>query len=58
MPEEIVYGVCLPATGFSALFVLVSLLTVISVLVSGWSAGGVESMEAAPEQHRTIRIQT
>ena len=30
------YGVCLPATGFSALFVLVSLLTVISVLVSGF----------------------
>jgi len=36
LPEEIVYGVCLPATGFSALFVLVSLLTVISVLVSGF----------------------
>ena len=36
MPEEIVYGVCLPATGFSALFVLISLLTVISVLVSGF----------------------
>lgn len=36
LPEETVYGVCLPATGFSALFVLVSLLTVISVLVSGF----------------------
>jgi len=36
MPEEIVYGVCLPATGFSVLFVLLSLLTVISVLVSGF----------------------
>ena len=35
IPEEIVYGVCLPATGFSVLFVLLSLLTVISVLVSG-----------------------
>ena len=35
LPEEIVYGVCLPATGFSVLFVLLSLLTVISVLVSG-----------------------
>ena len=33
---EIIYGVCLPATGFSALFVLISLLTVISVLVSGF----------------------
>ena len=33
---EIIYGVCLPATGFSALFVLFSLLTVISVLVSGF----------------------
>ena len=28
LPEEIVYGVCLPATGFSVLFVLLSLLTV------------------------------
>ena len=37
LPEEIVYGVCLPATGFSVLFVLLSLLTVISVLVSGQS---------------------
>jgi len=36
LPEEVVYGVCLPATGFSALFVLVALLTVISVLVSGF----------------------
>jgi len=36
IPEEIVYGVCLPATGFSVLFVLLSLLTVISVLVSGF----------------------
>merc|ERR1719429_800701 len=36
LPEEIVYGVCLPATGFSVLFVLLSLLTVISVLVSGF----------------------
>ena len=35
MPEEIVYGACLPATGFSVLFVLLALLTVISVLVSG-----------------------
>jgi len=30
------YGVCLPATGFSALFVLFSLLTVVSILVSGF----------------------
>jgi hypothetical protein len=36
VPEEVVYGICLPATGFSALFVLVSLLTIISVLVSGF----------------------
>lgn len=33
---EIVYGVCLPATGFSALFVVISLITVISILVSGF----------------------
>lgn len=36
LPEEVVYGVCIPATGFSALFVLLSLLTIISVLVSGF----------------------
>ena len=37
-PEEgeIIYVVCLPATGFSALFVLFSLLTVITVLLSGF----------------------
>ncbi|TRY67115.1 hypothetical protein TCAL_05870 [Tigriopus californicus] len=34
--EEVIYGVCLPALGFSALFVLLSLLTVISILVSGF----------------------
>lgn len=34
--EEVVYGVCLPAPGFSALFVLVAMCTVISVLVAGF----------------------
>ncbi|CAB4058923.1 unnamed protein product [Lepeophtheirus salmonis] len=34
--EEIVYGICLPTTSFSAIFVLLALLTVISVLVSGF----------------------
>jgi len=34
--ETIVYGICLPAPGFSALFVLLSLCTVISVLVTGF----------------------
>ena len=34
--EDIIYGVCLPATGFSALFVLLSLMTVVSVIVSGF----------------------
>ena len=34
--EELVYGVCLPAPGFSALFVLVAMCTVISVLVAGF----------------------
>jgi len=36
IPEEVVYGVCIPATGFSALFVLISLFTVLSVLVAGF----------------------
>lgn len=36
MSEDVVYGVCLPATGFSALFVILSLLTILSVLVSGF----------------------
>jgi hypothetical protein len=31
-----VYGVCLPVTGFSALFVLFSLMTVVSVIVAGF----------------------
>ncbi|XP_045107484.1 uncharacterized protein LOC123502374 [Portunus trituberculatus] len=35
-PEDMVYGVCLPAPGFSALFVLVAMCTVISVLVAGF----------------------
>lgn len=34
--EDIIYGVCLPATGFSALFVLFALMTVVSVIVSGF----------------------
>lgn len=34
--EDVVYGVCLPAPGFSALFVLVAMCTVISVLVAGF----------------------
>ena len=36
MKEDIIYGVCLPATGFSALFVLLALMTVVSVIVSGF----------------------
>ena len=36
MREDVVYGVCLPATGFSALFVLFALMTVVSVIVSGF----------------------
>ena len=36
MREEVVYGVCLPVTGFSALFVLFSLMTVVSVIVAGF----------------------
>lgn len=31
-----IYGVCLPATGFSALFVLLALMTVVSVIVSAF----------------------
>lgn len=34
--EQTVYGICLPAPGFSALFVLLALCTVISVLVAGF----------------------
>lgn len=36
LPEEVVYGVCIPATGFSALFVILSLFTVLSVLIAGF----------------------
>lgn len=34
--EDIVYGICLPAPGFSLIFVLVSMATVISALVAGF----------------------
>lgn len=34
--EQVIYGICLPAPGFSALFVLLALCTVISVLVAGF----------------------
>ena len=33
--EEVVYGICLPVPGFSALFVVVALSAVISALVAG-----------------------
>jgi len=36
MREDVVYGVCLPAPGFSALFVLLAMCVVISVLVSSF----------------------
>jgi len=36
VPEEVVLGVCIPATGFSALFVLLSLLTVVSIIISAF----------------------
>lgn len=32
--EEVVYGICLPISGFSALFVIVSLSAVVSALVA------------------------
>ena len=34
--EAIVYGICLPAPAFSALFVFLAMCTVISVLVAGF----------------------
>lgn len=33
--EEVVYGICLPMTGFSALFVMVALSAVVSALIAG-----------------------
>uniref|UniRef100_A0ABD2W3J0 ZP domain-containing protein n=1 Tax=Trichogramma kaykai TaxID=54128 RepID=A0ABD2W3J0_9HYME len=33
--EEVVYGICLPLTGFSALFVVVALSAVVSALIAG-----------------------
>ncbi|CAL4219666.1 unnamed protein product [Meganyctiphanes norvegica] len=56
--EDVVYGVCLPAPGFSALFVLLAMCTVISVLVAGFMChhrqlqkDSVES-PAAPHPHQ------
>jgi hypothetical protein len=34
--EDVVYGICLPAPGFSALFVLLAMCVVISVLVASF----------------------
>jgi hypothetical protein len=52
--DDIVYGVCLPAAGFSALFVVASLLTVISIIVSGFVCYQRQmrkaEQEAAPEK--------
>lgn len=33
--EEVVYGICLPMSGFSALFIIVALSAVISALIAG-----------------------
>lgn len=33
--EEVVYGICLPMSGFSALFIVVALSAVVSALVAG-----------------------
>ena len=57
MKEDIIYGVCLPATGFSALFVLLALMTVVSVIVSGFICYHRQlakvAEEAAPEAEAT-----
>lgn len=57
--EDVVYGICLPAPGFSALFVLLAMCTVISVLVAGFMChhrqiqkDTIES-PAAPHPHQT-----
>jgi len=47
--EDIIYGVCLPATGFSALFVLLALMTVVSVIVSGFICYHRQLAKAAEE---------
>jgi len=58
--EDIIYGVCLPATGFSALFVLLSLMTVVSVIVSGFICYHRQlakvAEESAPEPTSTRRM--
>jgi len=59
--EETIYGICLPASGFSALFVLLALMTVVSVIVSGFICYHRQlakvAEEAAPE-HATARVAT
>ena len=59
--EDIIYGICMPATGFSALFVLLALMTVVSVIVSGFICYHRQlakvAEEAAPEP-ATARVAT
>jgi len=59
--EDIIYGICMPATGFSALFVLLALMTVVSVIVSCFICYHRQlakvAEEAAPEP-ATARVAT
>ncbi|KAK8745520.1 hypothetical protein OTU49_000239 [Cherax quadricarinatus] len=58
--EDVVYGVCLPAPGFSALFVLLAMCTVISVLVAGFMCHHRQLQKdttespAAPHSHQQV----
>ncbi|XP_016843791.1 uncharacterized protein LOC100121339 isoform X2 [Nasonia vitripennis] len=50
--EEVVYGICLPLSGFSALFVVVALSAVVSALVAG---AMVHRLQAQRELARNAR---
>ncbi|XP_011496844.1 PREDICTED: uncharacterized protein LOC105361385 [Ceratosolen solmsi marchali] len=50
--EEVVYGICLPVSGFSALFVIVALSAVVSALVAG---AMVHRLQAQRELARNAR---
>lgn len=53
--EEVVYGICLPMPGFSALFIVVALSAVISALVAGAMLHRLQAQREAVDNRKNNR---
>lgn len=53
--EEVVYGICLPMPGFSALFIVVALSAVISALVAGAMLHRLQAQREAVDSRKNNR---